>query len=143
MASAGKIDAHVHLSAWWPEVRRTGYRPDLDYTVDGLLAEMDRHGITHAVAIQIFQAPSLGEALDEGRRWFEKSKGRLLPVATVDPTQGEDRVSAALERLENVHDGPPCPARAWRARNLCHRSGRRSRVARSASAWRQRRISSW
>ncbi len=100
MAPAGKIDAHVHLSAWWPEVRRTGYRPDLDYTVDGLLAEMDRHGITHAVAIQIFQAPSLREALDEGRRWSEKSKGRLLPVATVDPTQGEDGVSAALERLE-------------------------------------------
>jgi hypothetical protein len=95
-----RIDVHVHLSAWWPEVRRTGYWSDLDYTVPGLIREMDRSHIDFALAIQLFQAPSDEEALAEGRRIFEESGGRLLPVATVDPTSGEDAVAASLRRIE-------------------------------------------
>ncbi len=94
-----RVDAHVHLSRWWPDVRRTGYRADLDYSVAGLLAEMDRAGIDRAVAIQLFQAPSEGEALREGLRTFEESGGRLLPVATVDPTRGEESVEATVRLL--------------------------------------------
>lgn len=96
MSEPPRIDAHVHLSAWWPEVQRTGYRPDLDYSVAGLLREMDQSRIAHAVCIQLFQAPSTGEALAEGRRSFEQSGGRLLPVATIDPTLGEPAIDAAL-----------------------------------------------
>ncbi len=95
-----RVDAHVHLSAWWPEIRRTGYRPDLDYTVSGLLAEMERSQIDFALVIQLFQAASEEQALDEGRRTFEQSGGRLFPVATVDPTRGEEAIATSLERIE-------------------------------------------
>ena len=95
-----RVDAHVHLSRWWPEIRRTGYRPDLDYSVAGLLGEMDRAGIDRAVAIQLFQAPSEEEALSEGRELYAASHGRLLPVATVDPTKGEGAISAAIRSWE-------------------------------------------
>jgi hypothetical protein len=94
-----RIDAHVHLSTWWPEIRRTGYRSDLDYTVPGLIREMDRNHIDFALTIQLFQAPSDEEALAEGRRIFEESGGRLFPVATVDPTGGEDAVAASVRRI--------------------------------------------
>ncbi len=96
---AGRVDAHLHLSRWWPRIRETGYRPDLDYSVPGLLEEMDRHGIEFGLAIQIFQAPSTREALDEGRSSFVASGGRLLPVATVDPTRGEASVAEALRAI--------------------------------------------
>lgn len=95
-----RVDAHVHLSRWWPEVRRTGYRPDLEYSVLGLLREMDRAGIDYALAIQLFQAPSEEAALEEGRSTFAESGGRLFPVATVDPTRGEEAVAAAVARIE-------------------------------------------
>lgn len=98
-----RVDAHVHLSQWWPEIRSTGYRPDLDYTVAGLLAEMDATGIDRALVIQLFQAPSEGAALAEGRAAFAASGGRLLPVATVDPTKGAASVDEALRQM----DGEP------------------------------------
>jgi len=94
------IDAHVHLSRWWPDIRRTGYRLDLDYSVAGLLHEMDRNEIGAALTIQLFQSPDEGAALEEGRGIYEESHGRLLPVATVDPTRGKDSVQASLERME-------------------------------------------
>ena len=97
---ARRVDAHVHLSRWWPEVRRTGYRADLDYSTGGLLAEMDRNGVAYALAIQLFQASSEEAALAEGRQSFGESQGRLLPVATVDPTQGEASVAETVGRLE-------------------------------------------
>lgn len=103
-ARAPRIDAHVHLSAWWPDVRRTGYRPDLDYSVAGLLAEMDRHGVDLALAIQLFQAPSDDDALAEGRSTLAASGGRLWPVATVDPTTGPEAVAAALGRWDEEPD---------------------------------------
>jgi uncharacterized protein len=84
-------------------VTRTGYRADLDYTVRGLLAEMDANGIEFALAIQLFQAPTEEEALVEGRGTFEASGGRLLPVATVDPTRGKDSVGRTLDLLETEH----------------------------------------
>ncbi len=97
---APRIDAHVHLSAWWPDIRRTGYRPDLDYSVAGVLREMDRSRVDRALAIAMFQAPSEVEALSEGERLYAESQGRLLPVATVDPTRGEGSVRETLEAIE-------------------------------------------
>ncbi len=96
----GFLDAHIHLSRWWPDIDRTGYAPSLDYSVRGLLSEMDRAGVSHALAIQMFLAPSEAEALEEGRQNFEASGGRLLPVASFDPTQAESTQRAAVERLE-------------------------------------------
>jgi uncharacterized protein len=98
--SRPRVDAHLHLSQWWPDIRRTGYRPDLAYSVGGLLAEMDRNRLDYALAIQLFQAPSELTALEEGRSLYASSGGRLLPVATVDPTKGSESVSAVLSQLE-------------------------------------------
>jgi hypothetical protein len=100
-AAVPRVDAHVHLSQWWPDIRRTGYRADLDYSLRGLLAEMDHARIDRAVVIQLFQAPSEEEALAEGRGLFEESHGRLLPVATIDPTKGKDAVTAAIQSWEH------------------------------------------
>ena len=95
---APRIDAHVHLSAWWPEVRRTGYRPDLDFSVRGLLREMDECEFSHALVLQLPFAPSEEAALAEGRSLSAQSGRRLLPVATVDPTLGTASVAASLAR---------------------------------------------
>lgn len=98
--SRPRVDAHVHLSRWWPDIRRTGYRADLDYSVAGLLSEMDRSRIDYALAIQLFQAPSEVDGLAEGRSLYDESHGRLLPIATVDPTKGTLAVRDLVSRLE-------------------------------------------
>lgn len=97
----GRIDAHVHLSRWWPDVARTGYREDLDFSVTGLLHEMDLNHLDRALAIQLFQAPSERDALREGRSIYEESRGRLLPVATVDPGRAGAEVDAVLGLWES------------------------------------------
>ena len=95
-----RIDAHVHLTRWWPDVARTGYRPGIEYSVRGLLAEMDRSRIDAALAVQMFLAPSDEEAMVEGRTNYEESGHRLLPVATVDPTRGPEAVRQTVDRIE-------------------------------------------
>ncbi len=85
----GWVDVHLHLSRWWRDLPRTAYRPDLDYGVPGLLAEMDRAGIDRGLVLQLFEAPGSAEGLAEGRSLAGASGGRLHPVATVDPTAGE------------------------------------------------------
>lgn len=100
LTGADRVDAHLHLSRWWRDVRRTGYRSDLDYTVAGLLAEMDGAGIGHGLVLQLFDAPSVAEGLAEGRATFAASRGRLHPVTTVDPTAGPDEVRRTVELWE-------------------------------------------
>ncbi len=95
-----RIDVHLHLSRWWKDLPRTGYRPDLDYTPTGLLAEMDRNGIDYGVVIQLFEAPSVREGLEEGWRTRDAGGGRLLPITTVDPTKGEEEVRVAIALWE-------------------------------------------
>ena len=92
-----RVDVHLHLSRWWRDLPRTGYRADLDFTVPGLLAEMDRSGIEHGLVIQLFEASSVREGLAEARQNVATSRGRLHPITTVDPTLGEAEVRAALE----------------------------------------------
>jgi len=92
-----RVDVHLHLSRWWQDLPRTGYRPDLDYTARGLLAEMDRNAIDYGVVIQLHEAPSVREGLEEGRKTATAGGGRLLPVTTVDPTRGEAAVRAAID----------------------------------------------
>lgn len=95
-----RVDTHVHLTRWWDDVSASAYRPDIDFTVRGLLAEMDRNSIDYAVVLQSHRAPSVKEGLEEGRRNAEMAQGRLLPATTVDPTRGEDEVRAAIDLWE-------------------------------------------
>ncbi len=97
---AVRVDTHLHLSHWWPDFPHTAYRPDVDYTVRGLLAEMDRSSIDYGVIIQLHEAPSVKKGLEEGRRNAKAAKGRLLPVTTVDPTRGEEEVREAIDLWE-------------------------------------------
>jgi uncharacterized protein len=98
-----RVDVHLHLSRWWRDLRRTAYRSDLDYTVPGLLAEMDRNAVSHGLVLQLHEAPSVAEGLAEGRATAKESGGRLRPVTTVDPTAGDEAVRAAL----GLWDGEP------------------------------------
>jgi len=99
-----RVDVHLHLSRWWRDLRRTAYRSDLDYSVDGLLAEMDRHAIGDGLVLQLHEAPSVREGLAEGRATVAASRGRLHPVSTVDPTAGDDAVRAAIELWEGERE---------------------------------------
>lgn len=101
---ASRVDVHLHLSRWWRDLDRTAYRSPLDYTVGGLLAEMDRAGIGHGIIIQLFEAPSSAEGLEEGRSLVAASAGRLHPVATVDPTLGASVVGEAIANWERERD---------------------------------------
>ena len=98
------FDVHLHLSQWWPDLPRTGYTKDLDYTVRGLLAEMDLTGISSGLAIPVFEAPSPEEALQESVANARASGGRLRPVATVDPTQGPAAVEEVVRTWDAVRD---------------------------------------
>jgi uncharacterized protein len=97
---ASRVDTHLHLSQWWPDLAHTAYRADLEYTARGLLREMDHNDIDVGLVIQIFESPTPEDALAESRTIFEASGGRLRPVVTVDPTRGESTVRNAIALWE-------------------------------------------
>jgi uncharacterized protein len=103
-ATSPRVDTHLHLSRWWPDLAHTGYRADLEYTVPGLLREMDANEIQYGIAIQIVETPDARSGLTESRSLAKESGGRLRPVVTVDPTKGSPAVRAAL-RLWEKEDG--------------------------------------
>lgn len=99
-----RIDVHVHLSRYWPNLPRNSYRPDVDFTVPGLLRELDGQSIGFAVLLQLQTNPSPAEVLREGEEMFTRSGGRLLRTVTVDPTRGETAVSETVASWERVSD---------------------------------------
>jgi len=98
------FDVHLHLSRWWPDLPRTGYKNPLDYTVPGLLAEMDANSIDSGLAIPVFEGPSAEESLLESVANARASGGRLRPVATVDPTRGRADVQSVVSTWDAVPD---------------------------------------
>jgi predicted TIM-barrel fold metal-dependent hydrolase len=98
MPSTGRrrVDAHVHLSRYWPDLAGTAYRPDLDYTVAGLLRELDGAGVEIALAISPSESPNVSATLEEGRRLAAESSGRLRPISAVNPTASSDAVDSAV-----------------------------------------------
>lgn len=99
-----RVDVHVHLSRYWPDLTRNSYRPNLDFTVPSLLREMDDQGVGFAVLLQLFSSPSPDEVLREGEEMFTKSGGRLLRTVTLDPTHGEAAVQETLAAWERTRD---------------------------------------
>ena len=95
-----RVDTHLHLTRWWPDLATTAYRSDLDYSAKGLLAEMDANGIDVGLVIQVHESPTVREGLAESRTLFDESDGRLRPVVTVDPTRGAEEVSTAISLWE-------------------------------------------
>jgi uncharacterized protein len=95
-----RVDTHLHLTRWWPDLPHTAYRADLDYTAHGLLQEMDANGIDFGLVIQVHESPTAEEALTESRSVLDASLGRLRPVVTVDPTREESRIREAIALWE-------------------------------------------
>jgi uncharacterized protein len=102
MATVGppRVDVHLHLTRWWPDLAHTAYRADLEYNSAGLLDEMDTTRIDFGLIIQVPEAPNPEEALAESRTLSAASGGRLRSVPTVDPTRGEEAVRAAVALWE-------------------------------------------
>ncbi|MGA8303189.1 MAG: amidohydrolase family protein [Thermoplasmata archaeon] len=100
MDRALRVDTHLHLTRWWPDLSLTAYRADLDFTPQGLVREMDANGIDFGLVIQVHESPTAEEALTESRSLREQSLGRLRPVVTVDPTREESRVREAIALWE-------------------------------------------
>jgi len=100
---ASRVDTHLHLSQWWPDIRSTGYRADLDFTVGGLLTEMDAAGIDRGILIQVNDAPTVREGLVEARKVVSESAGRLRLVSTIDSTRGSETVADVVA----LWDGTP------------------------------------
>jgi uncharacterized protein len=98
------FDVHLHLSRWWPDLPRTGYKRDLDYTVKGLLHEMDENGIGSGLAIPVFEGPTAEDSLRESVENARASGRRLRPVATVDPTRGRASVESVVSTWDAVPD---------------------------------------
>jgi len=101
--AVSRVDTHLHLSRWWPDIQSTGYRADLDFTVQGLLKEMDSAGIDRGILIQVNDAPTVREGLLEVRQIISQSGGRLRLVSTVDPTKGPKAIADQMA----LWDGTP------------------------------------
>ena len=99
-----RVDVHLHVGQYWPEIQKYSYGPEIDFTVPGLLRELDAKGIGFGVLLQLETVPSVEETLREAEAMFEKSGGRLLKTSTVDPCLGEETVRAAVERWETTSD---------------------------------------
>ncbi len=97
-----RIDVHLHLSQYWPDLRTNSYRPDLDFSTRSLLRELDAQGIERGILLQINDSPSVEETLREASKFFEESQGRLLQTSTVDPTRGVEEVRRAIALWEKV-----------------------------------------
>ncbi|MCI4362297.1 MAG: amidohydrolase family protein [Thermoplasmata archaeon] len=91
-----RVDVHVHLTRYWHNLAGTAYRPDLDYTANGLVAELDQAGVGTALAIAIQHAPNVAATMEEGRSLLQASGGRLRLVSTVDPRVGDEQIAEAL-----------------------------------------------
>jgi predicted TIM-barrel fold metal-dependent hydrolase len=101
---ADRVDAHLHLSQYWPELAVNSYGPAVDFSLKGLLAEMDAEGIGSGILIQINEAPTVEETLREGTELLGRSSGRLFRTSTMDPTRGPKEIESAIARWETVDD---------------------------------------
>lgn len=103
-ASGTRFDVHLHLSRHWPDLATYSYGPTVDFSVGGLLAELDAQGIGSGILLQLETAPTVEETLLEGAEKLRESGGRLLRTSTVDPTRGEAEVARAIALWEATED---------------------------------------
>lgn len=96
------VDTHLHLSRWWPDIKSTGYRADIDFTAPGLLHEMDSAGIERGILIQVNDAPTVREGLGEARGIVSECGGRLRLISTVDSVQESESVADKIAMWEET-----------------------------------------
>lgn len=94
------FDVHLHLSRHWPDLARNSYAPRVDFTVPGLLAELNEARVDGGLVLAIPESPSVEDNLEEGLRLERESGGRLHHVSSVDPTRGTEAVARAVALWE-------------------------------------------
>jgi predicted TIM-barrel fold metal-dependent hydrolase len=99
-----RVDVHLHVGQYWADLPRNSYGPEIDFTVPGLLRELDAQGIGYGVLLQLDTVPTVPETLAEAERMFTASGGRLLRTSSVDPVRGEEEVASAVRLWEKVPD---------------------------------------
>jgi uncharacterized protein len=102
--AAPRVDVHLHLGQYWPDLARNSYGPAVDFTVQGILRELDGERIGFGVLLQLQTSPSVEETLREGAEMLAQSGGRLLRTSTVDPSRGEEEVARAVALWETTPD---------------------------------------
>src|SRR5580658_2676713 len=100
--AAPRVDVHIHLGQYWPDLTRNSYGPAVDFTVQGILRELDGERIGFGVLLQLQTSPSVEETLREGAEMLAQSGGRLLRTSTVDPSRGEEEVARAVALWETT-----------------------------------------
>jgi predicted TIM-barrel fold metal-dependent hydrolase len=98
------VDVHLHIGQYWPDLPTYSYGPSVDFTVPGLLRELDAQRIGFGVLLQLETVPSVEETLQEAHAKFAESGGRLLKTSTVDPVLGEEEVAKAIRLWEKAPD---------------------------------------
>lgn len=97
MISPGpRVDVHVHPTRFSRHGAVFAEKNRIDYSPEGLLREMDAAGVGWGVFLCPRLAPTLEEGLADVSEVAERSRGRLLPTGTVDPTRGEEEVAHAV-----------------------------------------------
>jgi uncharacterized protein len=101
--SAGKVDAHVHLTPLPPPNPSLAPQGGIDRCMEALLADMDSLGIRWALYMaEQFAEP--GRSLRESIEVLRKSGGRILLSATVDPTQDAERIDTVLASWDRCEE---------------------------------------
>jgi predicted TIM-barrel fold metal-dependent hydrolase len=94
------VDAHVHLSGRKDdELLRFARMNGLAYTLGGLLRDMDKHDIEGGLLLSPPLKSGAPLPNEEIIRLCERSRGRLHPVFTVDPTEKEVGTAIKLAEL--------------------------------------------
>ncbi|HKS59699.1 MAG TPA: amidohydrolase family protein [Thermoplasmata archaeon] len=93
---------HLHPTRYSPHGPLFAAKNGIDYSVEGLLAEMERNGIGYGVFLAPRLAPSPEAALEESAAVFRHSAGRLLPTVTVDPTLPEEEVRRVVQGWDST-----------------------------------------
>ncbi|MCI4336939.1 MAG: amidohydrolase family protein [Thermoplasmata archaeon] len=104
-AAAAPFDVHLHLSQYWPDLASHSYGGGVNYSLVGLLHEMDLAGVQGGLLIPPVETPGMAEGLAELTEARRTSGGRLRIAATIDPTQPRrhfERELAALREASEV-----------------------------------------
>ena len=91
------VDAHIHLSGRRDDaLRRFAEMNGLAYTLEGLLADMDKHDIGRGLLLSPPMKSGVPLPNEDVLRLCKRSDGRLLPVITVEPSAREVKAAVRL-----------------------------------------------
>ena len=91
------VDGHVHLSGRKDDaLQRFAKMNDIDYTLEGLLSDMDRHAVDRGLLLSPPLKSGAPLPNEDILSLCRKSGGRLAPGVTVEPSAREVREAVEL-----------------------------------------------